>query len=405
MGFDCNQLRKDFPSLESVSKGKKPVYFDNACVTLRPRQVVEAMNEYYMVHPSCHKRSVHKFGLKTTSAYEQAKKSVQRFINAKSADEIVFTKNATESINLVANGINFLKGEVVLTSSLEHNSNFLPWQMIGRKKETVLRIFGLTEDLKFDQERFVALLKEGAKLVSIVHTSHITGYTFPIEDIIRLSHEHGALVLVDGAQSIAHHSIDVQKLDADFFAFSFHKMLGPSGMGCLYAKKKHLDNLEPLYIGGETVDDVSANSFVLSKVPDRFEAGLQNYAGASGVTAAIEYLTKTGLKEIRAHVSMLNRLMTDTIKSWPKVRIIGPQDPDLRSGIINFYVEGMDSGELSIILDQTENIMTRSGVHCCHAGYKRHRLTPSLRVSLYAYNTEEEVRLFIETLRKIIQFF
>jgi len=405
MSFDSNKIREDFPSLARVEKGKQPVYFDNACVTLRPRQVMEAMNEYYNVHPSCHKRSVHKFGIKTTSAYEQAKKSVQKFINAKSTDEIVFTKNATESINIVANGLNFEKGDKILTSSLEHNSNFLPWQVVSKKKETVLRIFGLAEDLTFDRERFVALLSEGAKLVSIVHTSHITGYTFPVEEIIRLSHEHGALVLIDGAQSIAHHTIDVQKLDADFFAFSFHKMLGPSGMGCLYAKKKHLENMDPLYIGGETVDDVSANSYVLSKVPDRFEAGLQNYAGALGVTAAIEYLNRAGLPEIRSHVNRINRLITDGIKNLPKIRIIGPQDPDLRSGIVNFYVENMDSGELSILLDQTENIMTRSGVHCCHAGYKRHRLTPSLRVSLYAYNTEEEARLFIETLKKIVQFF
>ena len=405
MSLPVEQIRKDFPALQQSINGKPPIYFDNACVTLRPQQVIDAMSRYYTTHPSCHKRAVHKFGKLTTDEYFKAKDMVRQFINAKESTEIVFTKNATESINLVAHSFPFKNGDCVLTTDMEHNSNNLPWQTLAKRLGTQNRTFSLSPEFTFDMQRFKAAMEKGVKLVSVFHTSHVTGYTLPIEDIIACAHDHGALVLLDAAQSVAHRTIDVQKLDVDFLAFSFHKMLGPSAMGCLYAKKHLLEDMSPFLIGGETVDDVDYNSFVLSKVPDRFEAGLQNYAGACGVTAAIQYLNDIGAHNISQHLMELNEFISSAIRSLPKIKLIGPQDAKLRAGIINFTLGGMDSGELSILLDETYNIMTRSGVHCCHSWYKKYRLPSSLRTSLYLYNSKEEAGILLETLNKITRYF
>ncbi len=405
MPVSIEQIRNDFPSLYQSINGKRPIYFDNACVTLRPQQVIEAMNRYYTAHPSCHKRAIHKFGKLTTDAYLKAKEMVRQFIHAKDAQEIVFTKNATDSINIVAHSFPFKNGDCILTTDMEHNSNNLPWQILTRRIGVQYKTFTLSPDFTFDMQKFKTALSSGVRLVSVFHTSHVTGYTLPIEEIINCSHEHGALVLLDAAQSIAHQSLDVQKLDVDFLVFSFHKMLGPSGMGCLYAKKHLLEEMTPFLIGGETVDDVDYRSFILSKIPDRFEAGLQNYSGALGVTAAIQYLKNIGMQNILQHSTELNEFISSEIKGLPRIKLLGPQDAKLRAGIINLTIDGMDSGELSIILDETYNIMTRSGVHCCHAWYKKYKLPPSLRVSLYLYNTKDEAKLLVETLNKITRYF
>ena len=401
--FDA--LRDDFPALTRDCREGAPVYFDNACVTLRPRQVIEAMNEYYSLHPSCHKRAVHRFGRLTTRQYDKARETVQKFIRARAPQEIVFTKNTTEAINLVAHSFPFRKGDVILTSDMEHNSNFLPWQVVSRKMGLKHCTFALSSDGTFDLNAFKAALTPGVRLVSVFHTSHVTGYSLPVEQIIGLSHDQGALVMIDGAQSVPHQEVDVQALAADFLVFSFHKLLGPSGMGCLYARRNLLEKMEPFLIGGETVDDVDARSFVLTKIPDRFEAGLQNYAGAMGVTAALQYLKKVGMPALRPHALRLNQCLTDGMLRLPKVRLLGPRDPELRSGIINFYIEGFDSGELSLILDQSAGIMARSGVHCCHSWYKKNRYPPTLRVSTYFYNTLAEAEHFVETVRKIVQYY
>jgi len=405
MGYVVNKIREDFPAINQEIRSKPPIYFDNACMTLRPRQVIEAMNKYYTLHPSCHKRAVHYFGEMTTKEYDKARDAVRDFIGAKESKEIIFTKNATEAINIVAGSFPFQKGDTVLSSELEHNSNLLPWQLVCKNKGLIYKIFSLNQEFMFDLDKFKEILDQGVKLVCIFHTSHITGYSLPIAEIIKISHSHGALVLVDGAQSAPHQSIDVRALDVDFFAFSFHKMLGPTGMGCLYGKKTLLENMSPVLIGGETVEDVNYNSFTLSPVPDRFEAGLQNYAGAMGVTAAIKYLQNIGLDSLNEHLTCLNTYITNEIAAMPEIKILGPKDPELRGGIVNFYIKDMDSGELSILLDQTNNIMTRSGVHCCHAWYKKHNWPLSLRASLYIYNTLDEAKIFVDTIRKIVRYF
>lgn len=405
MSLDIDAIRNDFPALQRRIKGKPPVYFDNACMTLRPQAVIDAVAHYYREHPSCHRRSIHKFGKETTAAYEKAKRTVRKFINAQDADEIVFTKNATAGINIVAHGLNLQPGDVILTTTLEHNSNFLPWQFVTKRAGSTLTAVPLTPELTFDLEAYQKALTDQVKVVAVPFKSHITGYTYPVREIIRLAHAKGAVVVIDAAQSAAQDDIDVQDLNADFLVFSFHKMLGPSGMGCLFGKKSYLENLTPVFIGGETVDDVSHNAYTLTKVPERFEAGLQDYGGAMGVTAAVEYVQRVGLNAVRAHMARLNALVTEGIAGLPKVRVLGPAAAQERGGIVNFIIEGMDAGELSIILDESDNIMTRSGVHCCHAGYKRHNLGPSLRVSFYMYNTEQEAELFVDRLKKIVQFF
>ncbi len=405
MAYCIEKIRDDFPALHQLIRGKPPIYFDNACMTLKPSEVIEAMNDYYFIHPACHKRAIHKFGEMTTLRYQRAREAVREFINAQEPQEVVFTRNTTEGINLVAHSFPFKRGDVVLTTDLEHNSNLLPWQVLSKTRGTIHKVFPLSHDFTFDLRRFEDVLGQGVKLVSVFHSSHITGCVLPVKDIIRLSHQYGALVLIDGAQSVAHQKIDVLELDADFFAFSFHKMFGPTGMGALYAKRPLLENMPPFLVGGETVEDVDYTSFILSEIPDKFEAGLQNYAGALGAEAAVKYLIKVGIEAIRRHELKLNSFITGEILGLPKFKLLGPEDPALRTGIINFFIEDMDSGEVSILLDRTNNIMVRSGVHCAHAWYKKYNLLPSVRVSLSFYNTIEEAKIFVQTLKEIIKHF
>ncbi len=405
MAYDINKIRKDFSALNQSIGGKPPIYFDNACMTLRPRSMVEAMNEYYFKYSGCHRRAIHKFGKITTAQYQKSRETVRGFINARDSKEIIFTRNTTESINLVANSFSFKEGDVVVTTDLEHNSNLIPWQVLSKKKGIIHKVFSLNEDFIFDLEKFKKVLAQGVKLVSIFHTSHVVGCSLPVDQIIQLAHQHQALVLLDCAQSLGHKDIDVRKLDVDFLVFSFHKLLGPSGMGALYAKQELLDDMEPFLVGGETVDDADYNSFMLASIPDRFESGLQNYAGAIGSGAALNYLKAIGMKNIQEQELKLNSFITKEILNLPRVRLLGPTNPELRGGIINFYLEGMDSGELSIILDQTNNIMVRSGFHCSHPWYKKYNLSPTIRVSVYFYNTIEEAEVFTHTLKKIADNF
>ena len=308
MAYNINKIREDFPALGQNIGGKLPIYFDNACMTLRPKKVIEAIDEYYLKYPGCHRRAIHKFGKATTAQYQKAREIVRGFINAKESKEIIFTRNTTESINLIANSFRFKEGDVVVTTDLEHNSNLIPWQMLSKRKKVVHKIFSLNEDFTFDLEKFKEVLAQGVRLVSIFHTSHVVGSSLPVEQIIQLAHRYQTLVLLDCAQSIGHKDIDVKKLDVDFLAFSFHKALGPSGMGALYAKQELLCNMVPFLVGGETVDDADYNSFSLSPVPDRFEAGLQNYAGTIGSGAALNYLKAIGMKSIQEQELRLIRV-------------------------------------------------------------------------------------------------
>ncbi|MBW2969533.1 cysteine desulfurase [Candidatus Woesearchaeota archaeon] len=387
--MNVKKLRDDFPVFQ-----KKVVYFDNACMTFKPRQVIAALNSYYTEFPACGERSEHQLGKIVTEKVEEARRIVARFINA-APEEIIFTKNTTEAINLVAHGLDLKKDDVVLTTDKEHNSNLLPWRRF--KHEYVKS----KADNTFDLDAFEKKVK-GAKLVAMGHTSNLDGVSIPAEEIIDIAHKHGALVLLDGAQSVPHKGIDVRKLDVDFLAFSGHKMCGPTGTGVLYGKLSLLEKLKPFIVGGGTVKNSWYDKEEWEGVPHRFEAGLQDYAGIIGLGEACKYLQSVGMKNIERHELELNKKMTDALAG--EVNLIGPKDPALRSGIFSFNIEGMDMHEIAGILDNSAGIAVRAGNHCVHSWFNAHNLKGSVRASVYFYNTLDEVERFVDEVKKILKF-
>jgi len=398
MTLNTDKIRQDFP----IIARKKLIYFDSACNSLRPKQVIEAMNSYYENFPACAGRSAHKLGQLATEAYALARNKVAKFINAKS-NEIIFTRNTTEGINLIAKCLDFKQNDIVLTIDKEHNSNLLPWQQLEKEKGVKHEICFSKPDGSFNIESFKKQLDKKVKLVSMVHTSNLDGTTIPAEEIIKLAHKNGSLVLLDAAQSIPHKKIDVKKLDVDFLAFSGHKMLGPSGMGILYGKFDLLKELKPFMVGGDTVRNTTYDTSDFLPPPEKFEAGLQNYAGAIGLAAACDYLDEIGLENIEKHETELNKIITEGISSIPGLHILGPKQAELRSGIISFVIDGLDMHYIAQLLDKTANIAVRSGQHCVHSWFNAHKLPGSIRASVYLYNTKEEAKIFIETLKKIAE--
>jgi cysteine desulfurase / selenocysteine lyase len=402
MSFE--RIREDFPSLQQKFNGKPVIYFDSACMSLRPRQVVEAMDEYYYKYPGCAGRSIHKFGNMVTEKYEQARKRMAKFIGAKDEKEIVFTRNTTEGINIVAHSLKLGKGDVVITSDREHNSNLLPWQTMKASAGIDYQIIFSKPDTTFDleeYERTVRMAGDRLKLVSVVHTSNLDGYTLPLKEIADIAHDAGALVMADGAQSVPHKMTDVLRLGVDLLAFSGHKMMGPSGIGVLYGKYEVLDMMQPFLVGGDTVQNTTYDTCVFLRPPEKFEAGLQNYAGAIGLAAAADYLDKVGFEKGEKHEIDLNRIITEGITGIKGLHILGPQDPAMRSGVISFTIDGMFPHDIAIMLDDTANIMIRSGAPCVHSWFNARNMKGSARASLYLYNTEDEAKIFVEKLREV----
>jgi cysteine desulfurase/selenocysteine lyase len=336
-----------------------------------------------------------------TRKIKEARQVVAKFINAKE-DEIIFTRNTTEGVNLLANTFGFKKGDVVLITDKEHNSNLVPWLVLRDKIGIEVRVCSSKEDNTFSLEKFTELVK-GVKLVSIVHTSNLDGVTNPVKEIIEIAHKNNALVFLDAAQSLPHQKVDVRDLDADFLAFSGHKMLGPTGTGVFYGKEKLLERLSPFLVGGDTVEHTTYTDYKMLSGPEKFEAGLQDYAGIIGLGEAVRYLSKLDFNDIKEHEFKLNKYITDGILKFPQIKIIGPVDPSLRSGIINFYIEGTDMHKFALMLDNMADIEIRSGQHCVHSWFNSKKIQNSARVSLYIYNTMEEVEKFINNLSKIIK--
>lgn len=409
--MDINKIRHDFPVLSRKIGGKPIVYMDSACMSLRPIQVIDALNDYYKNFPACGGRSMHKLGIKVTQEVEKAREILKKFFNAKTSKEIVFTKNTTEAINLVANSLGFEKGDIVIISDREHNSNLMPWQVLKETKGVVHEIVKSNPDNTFNIDNFKEIInnnKNKIKLVSMVHTSNLDGYTLPVKEIIKIAHGNKALVMLDAAQSAPHKEINVRKLDVDFLACSGHKMLGPSGIGVLYAKHRLLEKMPPFMVGGDTVMNTTYDSFQLEEPPEKFEAGLQHYAGMIGMGAAAKYLMKIGRKNINKHEIKLNKIVSDgfndiNTNNIKKINIIGPKNPELRSGIVSFNIKNMDPHEVAGMLDASANIMVRSGMHCVHSWFNAHNIKGSVRASLYIYNTEEEAKLLVEEVKKIIK--
>jgi len=393
--FNPESCRKDFAILS-----KPIIYFDNACMSLKPKQVVEKMLEYYNEYTACGGRSAHRFAARVEDEVLNARNEVRGFINAKDALEIIFTKNTTEGINLVANSFGLKEGDEVILSDKEHNSNLLPFLKLS-KKGIKLKFVDSNRDNSFNLEKFEDCLSEKTKLVSVVYASNIDGVANPIPEIVKLAHKNGAKVLADGAQAVPSIPVDVRTLDVDFLAFSGHKMLGPTGTGILYGKMPLLEQMDQFIIGGETVVDSSYDRYTMEGLPMKFEAGLQNYAGIIGLGEAVRYLKKVGIKRIHEHEIDLNKIITDSLSPNAKISIIGPTEAERRSGIFSFNIMGLDPLDVSKILDVSRGILTRGGTHCVHSWFNKHNLKGSVRASLYLYNTEEEAKIFAEEVKKI----
>ncbi len=399
--MDIQNIRQDFPLLNEKAHPKPVVYFDNACQSLRPQSVIDAINRYYLEFPACGGRSMHRLAERVTHEVDQARNNIAKFINAERKEEIVFTRNTTEGINLVAHSLGLDKGDEVILSDKEHNSNLIPWQMLQERVGITLKIIHSLPDNLFNLDEYKGSFDISTKLVAVGMTSNLDGTTVPAGEIIRFAHKHGCLVMLDAAQTIPHQKVDVRALDVDFLAFSGHKMLGPSGTGVLYGKRKLLEQLTPFLVGGETVVSTTYQDHKFLPSPEKFEAGLQDYAGIIGLGAAADYLQKIGFPFIQKQEKQLNEFISAEIRSIPHLHILGPVDANLRGGIVSFYLERVDSHQIAIMLDQMDAILVRSGQHCVHSWFHAHKIGGSVRASFYFYNTLEEARKFTVSLRKI----
>jgi len=402
--MDINKVRKDFPVLINQPK---LIYFDNACMTLRPTQVIDAINKYYNEYPVCAGRSAYRLANKLTYDIEGVRTKIAKFIGAKKSQEIIFTKNTTEAINLVANSLDLSKGDIVLGTDKEHNSNLVPWLRLVKQKGITYKVVPSLHDNTFDLDIFKKMVV-GAKVVSMVMTSNLDGVSIPVDQIIKIAHKAGAIVILDGAQAVPHKEINVRKLDVDFLAFSGHKMCGPSGTGVLYGKKHLLEALDPSSIGGGAILNSTHQEFELMPLPERLESGLQNYAGILGLGAAVEYIEKIGFKVISEQSLKLNQYITESIKDIDdRIRIIGPKDPQERSGIISMHCADLAgrSAEIAVMLDRSAEIAVRSGQFCVHSWFNKNNMQGALRASFYFYNTLEEAEKFVENLKKIAKLY
>ena len=398
-----NDCRNDFPTLQGDNP---PAYLDNACVTLKPQSVINSIHRYYTETPGCGGRSVHRYGTAVSKAVADARKKLGQFLNAPSPNEVVFTRNATHSINQIAHGMKWDKGDVVLTSDREHNSNLVPWLQLEQEQGIDHRVVPSLADNTFDIEAFEAACADAGsrlKMVSVSQVDNLDGVEIPIAEVTKIAHDHGALVAIDGAQSTPHMNVDVQALDIDFLSFSIHKMCGPSGMGGLWGRYDLLDGLRTIQSGGQTVASSTYTDATWAKPPARFEGGLGNFSGMMATGAAIDYLAALDMNAVHEHEIKLNRIMTDGVKDLPGLSIIGPEDPSKRGGICSLLMDDLPAHDVALLLDEAAGVMVRSGQHCVHSWFAdRGHPQGSLRASAYLYNNEEDVRRFVDTLNEIV---
>ena len=390
MSLDPHRLRPDFPPL----RDGRLIYFDNACMALRPQAVIDAVTAYYTEYPACGERSLHRLGRRVDEEVSLAREAARRFLHARRVEEIVFTHNTTHGINLVAQSFPFAPGDTVVTSDQEHNSNLLPWQQLSRNGVAHRAVaFGDLEALR------VALTPD-VKLVSMVMTSNLDGASIDAKRTVEVVHEAGVPILLDAAQAAPHQALDVRALDVDFLACSGHKMLGPTGTGLLYGTRDALARLHPTLVGGGTVEDSTLQGATYRDGPERFEAGLQHYAGIVGLRHAIEYLDRVGREVIHAHEQRLTCQLQEGLERYPDITIFGPP-AEVRGGITSFAFAGIDAHDVCLLLDESAGVAVRSGRHCVHSWFNAHGIEGTVRVSLYLYNTDEEVAAFLEALGKV----
>ncbi|XP_078180793.1 chloroplastic NIFS-like cysteine desulfurase [Carex rostrata] len=402
--------RPDFPILNQEIHGVKLVYLDNAATSQKPSSVIKALDEYYQLYNSNVHRGIHYLSSKATDLYEGARIKVANFINASESREIVFTRNATEAINLVAKtwGYSNLKaGDEVLLTVAEHHSNIVPWQMIGQMTGAKLKYVGLTKDEVPDMEELKQMMSDKTKIVVVHHVSNVLGSSLPIEEIVELSHKYGAKVLVDACQSVPHMPVDVQKLGADFLVASSHKMCGPTGIGFLYGKLDLLSSMPPFLGGGEMISEVFKDYSTYAEPPSRFEAGTPAIGEAVGLGAAIDYLSQIGMHRIHEYEKELTNYLYESLLAVPNVRIYGPA-PSVagpRASLCSFNVEGIHPTDIATLIDDQHGVAIRSGHHCAQILHRELGVSSSARASLHFYNTKEEIDSFIHALKDTISFF
>lgn len=401
MKLDINKIRQDFPILEQSINGKKLVYFDNAATTQKPVQVIDALNDYYRGYNANIHRGIHHLAEKATAAFEATRKAVKTFLHANSTEEIIFTYGTTDSINLVAAtfGRKFINaGDEIIISTLEHHSNIVPWQMLCEEKECVLKVIPINNEGEILMDEFEKLLSAKTKLVSVVHVSNALGTINPIKTIIEKAHAFGAKVLIDGAQASSHMDIDVQDLDADFYALSAHKLFGPTGMGVLYGKKELLEAMPPYRGGGEMIKEVTFEKTTYADLPYKFEAGTPNIADVVAFKFALDYIQSIGKTNIATYENELLAYATEKLEAIEGLTVIGKAKEKV--SVISFVLEGIHPQDIGIILDQ-QGIAVRTGHHCTQPLMQRLGIPGTARASFSVYNTFEEIDALIAGILKV----
>ncbi|GAA2583023.1 cysteine desulfurase [Dactylosporangium fulvum] len=411
--LDVESIRKDFPILDRQINGNPLVYLDSGNTSQKPRQVIDAVREHYERHNANVARSVHTLGTESTEAFEGAREKIAAFVGAPAAAEIVFTKNSTEAINLVAHAFTPVSddprfrlgpGDEIVVTEMEHHSNIVPWQLLAQRTGATLKWFGMTDEGRLDLSRIDELITERTKLVSFVHYSNILGTINPVDVIVAKARQVGALVLLDGSQSVPHLPVDVTALGVDFVAFTGHKMLGPTGIGALWGKFELLDAMPPFLGGGSMIETVSMTGTTFMPPPARFEAGTPPIAQAVGLGAAVDYLTAVGMPAIEAYEKTVTAYALDALQSVPGVRIIGPTSTVDRGATVSFTVEGVHPHDVGQILDD-EGVQVRVGHHCARPTCVRFGVPATTRASFYLYTTTDEIDALVRGVERVRKVF
>ena len=403
--YDINKVRQDFPILSREVYGKPLVYLDNAATTQKPLCVLDAMREEYLnVNANVH-RGVHYLSQQATDLHEAAREKVRKFINARKTEEIVFTRGTTEAINLVASSFcesQMKEGDEVLVTDMEHHSNIVSWQLQAMKRGIVVKHIPITDEGELCLDQLESLISERTRIISVAHVSNVLGTVNPVEEIIKTAHAHNIPVLVDGAQSTPHFSVDVQAMDCDFFAFSGHKMYGPTGIGVLYGKEEWLEILPPYQGGGEMIDKVTWEKTTFERLPFKFEAGTPDYVATHGLATAIDYITSVGLENITAHEQELTRYCMEQLKTIDGMRIFG--EAEHKDAVVSFLVGNIHHLDMGTLLDRL-GIAVRTGHHCAQPLMDRLGISGTVRASFALYNTKEEIDVLVNGIRRVSRMF
>ena len=405
MTYDVNAIRRDFPILSTTVYDRPLVYLDNAATTQKPLCVLDAMrHEYLNANANVH-RGVHYLSQQATELHEAARETVRRFINAGKTEEVIFTRGTTESINLVASSFceEFMKeGDEIIVSVMEHHSNIVPWQLQAARRGVAVRVIPMNDEGELDMEAYAGMFTERTKIVSVAHVSNVLGTVNPVREMIRIAHSHGLPVLIDGAQSTPHFKVDVQELDCDFFAFSGHKIYGPTGIGVLYGKEEWLERMPPYQGGGEMIESVTFEKTVFQSLPFKFEAGTPDYIATHGLAVALDYVNDIGLENISSHERELTSYCMEQMRSIDGIALFGTSEH--KDAVVSFLVGDIHHLDMGTLLDRL-GIAVRTGHHCAQPVMQRYGIQGAVRASFAMYNTREEIDALVEGVRRVSRMF